>query len=536
MDGTTDALSAPETLRRFNDPIHDYIPFSALVCTFIDTGHFQRLRYIKQLGVSYYVWPGASHNRFEHCLGVAYLARTLAEHLRKTQPSLGITDRELLCVELAGLCHDLGHGPWSHVWDGMFIPKATNSKKKWRHEDASEMMFDDMVIKYRLDITPDEVNLVKALIAGDVTRCRLGKLKPFLFEIVANKRNGIDVDKFDYIARDAHAIGDKNNLSLTRLIHSARVIDNEICFDIKDANQIYELCYTRFSLHKRIYNHKTAKAIEYMIIDALLAAEHHMKIIDLIDKPDKYLFLTDDVLTRIEMSTEDTLKDARDIIERIRVRDLYKVVDFKVYPWDYKERCRKHITPERIVEMARKLALSTDTTFTEELSPSHVIVNLSPLHYGMEDRNPLDFVRFYSKHSPMVAHPGSRDTVSSLMPESFGEVLLRIFTKEPRFFSIIQRAYREILQTVFNDSEDMWLPEVSGVLTPTPEPPSTPRQDKRTFSRVTSLGSLSEKDLARPNPFTDAQNSPLLLNIDSRKRARAEITHEGSPPRKRKAM
>lgn len=65
--------------------------------------------------------------------------------------------------------------------------------------------------------------------------------------------------RFDYIARDCHAIGEKGNLSLTRLIHSARVIDNQICYDIKDANQLYELCYTRFSLHKRIYNHKTGK-------------------------------------------------------------------------------------------------------------------------------------------------------------------------------------------------------------------------------------------------------------------------------------
>jgi HD superfamily phosphohydrolase len=102
---------------------------------------FQRLRAIKQLGTSYYVWPGASHNRFEHCLGlqlmapvysphltsslgVAHLARLMAEHLQKSQPELGITPRDVQCVQLAGLCHDLGHGPWSHVWDSLFIPIA----------------------------------------------------------------------------------------------------------------------------------------------------------------------------------------------------------------------------------------------------------------------------------------------------------------------------------------------------------------------------------------------------------------------------
>ena len=91
--------------------------------------------------------------------------------------------------------------------------------------------------------------------------------------------------RFDYIARDGRAIGDQQNLSLARyvlhlpsalplnhpcsLIRSARVIDDQICYDIKDANQIYELCYTRFSLHKRIYSHKTARAVECMLVDAL---------------------------------------------------------------------------------------------------------------------------------------------------------------------------------------------------------------------------------------------------------------------------
>lgn len=107
---------------------------------------FQRLRAIKQLGTSYYVWPGGCHNRFEHCIGeflsslfrsnesltnmgcmlpgVSHLARKVASILQEKQPELHITDRDVECVEIAGLCHDLGHGPWSHVWDGMFIPIA----------------------------------------------------------------------------------------------------------------------------------------------------------------------------------------------------------------------------------------------------------------------------------------------------------------------------------------------------------------------------------------------------------------------------
>lgn len=69
---------------------------------------------IDRLGTAYDVFPGASHNRFEHCVGVSWLGGLLAEHLAAQQPSLSITPVEILCVKLAGLCHDLGHGPMSH--------------------------------------------------------------------------------------------------------------------------------------------------------------------------------------------------------------------------------------------------------------------------------------------------------------------------------------------------------------------------------------------------------------------------------------
>ncbi|KAJ0065786.1 hypothetical protein NL108_018660 [Boleophthalmus pectinirostris] len=108
----------------FNDPIHGQMEFHHFLVKIIDTPQFQRLRYLKQLGGAYFVYSGASHNRFEHCLGVAYLAGRLVQSLREKQPELGITDRDILCVQIAGLCHDLGHGPFSHMFDDMFIPKA----------------------------------------------------------------------------------------------------------------------------------------------------------------------------------------------------------------------------------------------------------------------------------------------------------------------------------------------------------------------------------------------------------------------------
>ena len=99
----------------------------ASYCTFWGTNSFcwYHVYHINLYsGGVYYVFPGATHNRFEHCIGTAWLAGRLAKTLQKRQPELHITETDMLCVQLAGLCHDLGHGPFSHMWDGMFMPKA----------------------------------------------------------------------------------------------------------------------------------------------------------------------------------------------------------------------------------------------------------------------------------------------------------------------------------------------------------------------------------------------------------------------------
>ncbi|XP_062566994.1 deoxynucleoside triphosphate triphosphohydrolase SAMHD1-like [Saccostrea cucullata] len=103
------------TCKIVNDPIHGHFEIHPLCVKIIDTQQFQRLRYLKQLGAKYYVYPGASHNRFEHSLGVCYLAGEFVSMLRKRQPELNISDNDILCVQIAGLCHDLGIISMSHL-------------------------------------------------------------------------------------------------------------------------------------------------------------------------------------------------------------------------------------------------------------------------------------------------------------------------------------------------------------------------------------------------------------------------------------
>lgn len=107
----------------FNDPIHGHFKLQPITCAFVDTRPYQRLRKLKQLGFAYYVYPGASHNRFEHCLGVAHLSGKWAQELmRLERRSHEDIDRYSTLLEIAGLCHDIGHGPFSHTWEHGVLP------------------------------------------------------------------------------------------------------------------------------------------------------------------------------------------------------------------------------------------------------------------------------------------------------------------------------------------------------------------------------------------------------------------------------
>lgn len=226
--------------KTFNDPIHGHIELSYLACKVIDTPQFQRLRDISQLGGVYFVFPGAASKRFEHSLGVAHLAKSFILQLKKTQPELPISDQDVLCIELAGLCHDIGHGPFSHLFDGKVLPRLMakgSGSHDFAHEHASIAIFQLLIEENNLlpefraaGLDQADIHFVQELILGDREEAPAefqwvgrGPEKSFLYDIVANKRNGIDVDKFDYFARDCHVLGVTKSFDASRLMKFARV-------------------------------------------------------------------------------------------------------------------------------------------------------------------------------------------------------------------------------------------------------------------------------------------------------------------------
>ncbi|KAM8753758.1 deoxynucleoside triphosphate triphosphohydrolase SAMHD1-like [Acanthopagrus schlegelii] len=403
----------------FNDPIHGHLELHPLLIKIIDTPQFQRLRFIKQLGGAYFVYPGASHNRFEHSIGVAHLAGELARALRTRQPELEITDEDILCVQIAGLCHDLGHGPFSHLYDGKFIKKQ-RPELDWKHEKASLEMFDHLVEVNGLEKEMETCGLdpvndlvfIKEMLYGPLDTDSTQDMedlwpyrgrseeKSFLYEIVSNKRNGIDVDKFDYFARDFYHLGMKNNFDYRRFIHFARVceVDGEmqICARDKEAVDIYDMFHTRYYLHKRACQHKVHTNVEAMITDAFVKADGHIKIkgsrgrkytlSTAMEDMEAYTKLTDRVFEEILFSSSDELKEAREILKRIISRDLYRFLG---------EMPTK--TPEDVINAWKE---DLKEPLARRLKPEDFEALDITLDYGMNDENPVDHLHFYRKENP----------------------------------------------------------------------------------------------------------------------------------------
>uniref|UniRef100_G3SPI6 Deoxynucleoside triphosphate triphosphohydrolase SAMHD1 n=2 Tax=Loxodonta africana TaxID=9785 RepID=G3SPI6_LOXAF len=445
-----------DTVKVINDPIHGHIELHPLLIRIIDTPQFQRLRYIKQLGGSYYVFPGASHNRFEHSVGVGYLAGCLVRALRDKQPELQISDRDVLCVEIAGLCHDLGHGPFSHMFDGRFIPLA-RPEIKWKHEQGSVKMFEHLVdsnglreVMKQYNLIPEEdICFIKEQITGPLesptkslwTYKGRPKEKSFLYEIVANKRNGIDVDKWDYFARDCHHLGIQNNFDYRRFIKFARVceVDNKkhICTRDKEVGNLYDMFHTRNSLHRRAYQHKVGNIIETMITDAFLEADPYIEITGAqgrkyrlstaIDDVEAFTKLTDNIFLEILYSTDPRLDVAREILKKIECRKLYKYVG-QTQPKGQVKIKKEHY--ESLPQDVANAKPDPDIVLQAELKAEDFIVDVINMDYGMEDKNPIDHVFFYCKNDPNKAIRITKDQVSQLLPERFAEQLIRVYCKK----------------------------------------------------------------------------------------------------------
>lgn len=357
---------------RLQDALYGTLELEPVIQRLMDTPQFQRLHGLKQLGTSDNVYRSCTHTRFEHSVGVAHLAQRFAEGLRRRQPELGITAADVMCVKVAGLLHDLGHGPFSHMWDDAFVKRV--GVEGWKHETGSVNMMRYMLkggdggpsraidlTAYDPPLDGKDMVFIEEMILGTREQDRKGRgpEKEFLYDIVNNTRSGLDVDKLDYFQRDArNSVGDRP-IDLDRFIELARVLPAEdeksgevhkmICYPDKLWTEALGLFRNRMELHSSVYQHKGGKSVELMLVDAFVLADPHFSVPGTADEehPDgrwrmseaiydckAYTCLKDSLVDLVMNDPNPGLEASKKIIERLGRRDLYPCVgttecDFK---------------------------------------------------------------------------------------------------------------------------------------------------------------------------------------------------------------
>ncbi len=276
------------------DAIHGYIHLDELEEAVLDTPEMQRLRRVKQLGFNHLVYPSATHTRFEHSLGAMALAGTFAA-------SLELDDDDRRDLRLAALLHDVGHGPFSHSSEAVFADAG------YSHEAFSTRLVQDSTVTDILrdnGVDPDRV-------------CSLIRGEGWLGTIIAGH---IDVDRMDYLNRDAYYSGVAyGTIETETIIRAAALHDERLVFDARYLPSLESLLTARYLMIAPVYMHRVSMVADAMFRTALRMA------VDTGELSVEELAAMDDpaVVSHLRHSDVDA---AADLMRRLDTRDLYKPV------------------------------------------------------------------------------------------------------------------------------------------------------------------------------------------------------------------
>jgi len=260
------------------DPVHGYVYITEEEKTVIDSYTVQRLHRLRQLAGAEYVYPGANHTRFEHSIGVMYLAGRVVENPYISQL---VNENEIATIRIAGLLHDVGHGPFSHVFEQLLEKELDKT-----HEDITTWIIKDSELK--------DVLKKKGYKPDDVSKLSVGKLhkpsKAFLDQIISS---AVDVDKQDFVVRDTHHTGAEYGfIDIFRLIHTLDVMEGNLAVDVGALSALESLIIARIESFKSIYFHRVGRAAQIMLALAMEKANTDLGLTDF-KTPEEYLAMDD---------------------------------------------------------------------------------------------------------------------------------------------------------------------------------------------------------------------------------------------------
>ena len=258
------------------DPIHDFVRVNSNELKIIDTPIFQRLRRIRQLSGAHLIYPGAQHTRFEHSLGVMHIA-SMAGHALNEK---GIVSSDnIQNLRFAGLLHDIGHGPFSHLFEELL------QKRKMSHEDIGR----DIILKTQIGDLISANGFNKKFI----TELAFGDSKfQFMNEIISG---ALSADIMDYLLRDGYFTGAEHaKIDHNRLTYSLDVYKNKLALEKSALVNFETMMISRYQMFKAVYFHKTVRAGEVMLLESMYLAEEELGLSS--TSLNEYLKLTDEVI------------------------------------------------------------------------------------------------------------------------------------------------------------------------------------------------------------------------------------------------
>jgi len=260
------------------DPVHGYVYITEEEKEIIDSFPFQRLHRLRQLAGAEYVYPGANHTRFEHSVGVMYLAGRVVENPNIAQR---ISEDEAEMVRIAALLHDVGHGPFSHVFEHLLDKELGKT-----HEDMTLWITANSELKDTLNkfsYNPEEIG---KLAIGTLHKPK----KAFQDQII---RSTVDVDKLDFVVRDTYHTGaEYGYVDIFRLIHALDVLDENLAVDLGALSALESFIIARIESFKSIYFHRVGRAAQIMLAMALEKANEELGLTHF-KTPEEYLAMDD---------------------------------------------------------------------------------------------------------------------------------------------------------------------------------------------------------------------------------------------------
>ncbi|QLH07733.1 HD domain-containing protein [Nitrosopumilus ureiphilus] len=289
------------------DPIHDFIRVYDHELSIIDNPIFQRLRRIRQLSGAHLTYPAAQHTRFEHSLGVMHIANQAGNALNE-KGILKSDDIEIL--RLSGLLHDIGHGPFSHLFEEII------QKRKFSHEDFGRKIILKSEIGDILSKNGYDKKLVTTIAFGD------SKFQ-YLNEIVSGT---LSADMMDYLLRDGYFTGAEHaKIDHKRITQSLDVHKKKLALERSALYSFESMMHSRYQMFKAVYFHKTVRAAEVMLLEALRLSDDEFGFTTF--NLNEFVKLTDEyVLSTLVSSKSTKLKRARQFAQDYQNRKLLKCV------------------------------------------------------------------------------------------------------------------------------------------------------------------------------------------------------------------